>query len=110
MGKQDKLVLHQQPAVKYSTALHDGVYTVIMVDPDAPSRQAAKPGKSWLHWMLTNVQGKDLRSGNFATADIIKEYAGPWPPAGTGFHRYYINIYKQAHPLAVEPPASRGGF
>ena len=45
-----------EPKVKYVNAKNDGAYLLMMVDPDAPSRE--NPIKrSWLHWMVINIKG-----------------------------------------------------
>ena len=67
-------------------------YTIIMVDPDAPS--PTRPiNKYWLHWLRVN------------TTDGIVPYAGPNPPLDENGklapHRYYIRIYQQN--MSLEP-------
>ncbi|KAK4337162.1 hypothetical protein RND71_043478 [Anisodus tanguticus] len=58
------------------------LYTVVMTDPDAPSR--IKPIKGeWRHWLIINVKGKDLSTGK-----TISEYVGAGPPPATDLHRY----------------------
>jgi large subunit ribosomal protein L35 len=45
-----------EPKVKYANAKDDGAYLLMMVDPDAPSRD--NPIKrSWLHWLIINIKG-----------------------------------------------------
>lgn len=34
-----------------------------MVDPDAPSRESHSC-RSWLHWIVGNIKGDDLKKGN----------------------------------------------
>ncbi|CAJ0604427.1 unnamed protein product [Cylicocyclus nassatus] len=64
-------------------------YTVIMVDPDAPSRK--RPSlRDYLHWMVVDVHGSDVEHGK-----ELVSYMGPAPPSGTGLHRYYFLVYKQ---------------
>jgi hypothetical protein len=36
-----------------------GLYTLLMVDPDAPSRENPKYAQ-WLHWMVTNIHNDDV--------------------------------------------------
>ena len=40
----------------------EGKYTILMVDPDAPTAKAAKC-RYWLHWAVTDVDGRHLRNG-----------------------------------------------
>ena len=41
---------------------HHTFYTIVMADPDAPSRK--NPTKrEWLHWMVVNIPGNKLNMG-----------------------------------------------
>ncbi|WKX98229.1 hypothetical protein Q1695_013701 [Nippostrongylus brasiliensis] len=65
------------------------LYTVIMTDPDAPSRKDAIY-REWHHWLVVNVPGTDISKG-----DVLSEYIGSGPPKDTGLHRYVFLVYKQ---------------
>jgi phosphatidylethanolamine-binding protein (PEBP) family uncharacterized protein len=65
-------------------------YTLIMNDPDAPSRKNPKAGE-WHHWMVGNIPGADLSNG-----EVLSAYIGSGPPPNTGLHRYVFLLYKQA--------------
>ncbi|MDI2131305.1 YbhB/YbcL family Raf kinase inhibitor-like protein [Yinghuangia seranimata] len=86
----------------------DALYTVCMVDPDAPSRRSPSY-RSWLHWLVVNVPGEDVTAG-----DVVTNYQGAQPPSGTGPHRYALVVFRQPGP--IEPAATnlegapRGGF
>lgn len=71
------------------TADADAFYTLIMNDPDAPSRKEPKFGE-WHHWLLTNIPGCNVASG-----DVMSEYVGSGPPKDTGLHRYVFLVFKQ---------------
>jgi phosphatidylethanolamine-binding protein (PEBP) family uncharacterized protein len=47
-------------------------------------------GEEYLHWMVGNIRGSDLSTG-----DLLCEYLQPFPPSGTGYHRYAFVLYKQ---------------
>lgn len=65
-------------------------YSLLMVDPDAPSRK--QPTKrSWLHWMVLNAQSSD----RFHDGEVAMPYKGPNPPSGSGAHRYVFLVYCQ---------------
>ncbi|KJH40733.1 phosphatidylethanolamine-binding protein, partial [Dictyocaulus viviparus] len=66
------------------------VYTVMMIDPDAPSRKNPK-NRDFLHWLVVNIPGNDVNRGK-----EVVSYFGPKPPFGTGLHRYYLLAYKQS--------------
>lgn len=59
----------------------DTLYTLAMVDPDAPSRQNPK-FREWHHWLVLNIPGNDISKGQ-----ALSEYVGAGPPKGTGLHR-----------------------
>lgn len=54
------------------------LYTVVMTDPDAPSRQKPKFCE-WHHWLVHDVPGSDVSKGKTHAA-----YIGAGPPKGTG--------------------------
>ncbi|XP_058812159.1 protein D3-like [Topomyia yanbarensis] len=77
-----------QPSVSWD-ADPNALYTLIMTDPDAPSR--AKPKmREWKHWLITNIPGSDVASG-----ETIAEYISSAPPEDSGSHRYIFLVYKQ---------------
>lgn len=75
-------------------------YTLIMFDPDAPSRQD-NSFADVKHWLVMNIQGNDINTG-----DVVAEYYGSGPPKGTGLHRYIFLVYEQKERLVVEEPRS----
>jgi len=82
-----------QPKVLFPSE-KGAMYTVTVVDPDAPS--ASDPEyRHFLHWLVVNVPGTggdhiDVHQGN-----TIAAYMGPAPPAKSGPHRYVLVVYKQ---------------
>jgi hypothetical protein len=71
----------------------NSLYTIMMVDPDAPSR--TNPIKrAWLHWMVTDIPGPYIDEGR-----EVASYAGPTPPKGSGPHRYVIIVAEQRTPF-----------
>uniref|UniRef100_A0A8D2I1Q6 Phosphatidylethanolamine binding protein 4 n=1 Tax=Urocitellus parryii TaxID=9999 RepID=A0A8D2I1Q6_UROPR len=58
-----KITDWMEPIVKFPGALEGATYTLMMVDPDAPSR--SEPTKKyWRHWLVTDIKGNDLKKGN----------------------------------------------
>ncbi len=41
-----------------------------------------------------NIKGTDFSSG-----ETVVDYLQPFPPYGTGFHRYVFLLYKQSAPM-----------
>jgi len=63
--------------------------TLLMVDPDAPSRTSHRC-RGWLHWMVVNIP-----KGNITQGKEIVSYKPPLPPYGSGPHRYFFLLYEQ---------------
>lgn len=70
-------------------AENDAFYSLLLVDPDAPSRQNPK-FREYLHWLVMNIPGSSIDQG-----DEVVGYIGSGPPKKTGLHRYIFLIYKQ---------------
>ncbi|CAG8666613.1 10921_t:CDS:2 [Racocetra persica] len=83
-------------------------YTLIMTDPDAPSRK--EPTKrEWRHWVVGNIPS----DGNLSEATHLDDYQGPAPPPNTDFHRYVFLLYRQPTPHINYPKLNtveRPGF
>lgn len=69
------------------------MYTLVMVDPDAPS--SINPFNRYVrHWLVSNIVNLDVMQG-----DVFTSYHGPTPPPGSGYHRYVFLLYEQSAPL-----------
>ncbi|GIX85357.1 OV-16 antigen [Caerostris darwini] len=64
-------------------------YTLIMFDPDYPSRQNSTLS-CFRHWLLENIEGGIVSNGI-----EISPYHPPDPPVGSGYHRYIFLVYEQ---------------
>ena len=71
-------------------------YTLIMTDPDAPSR-ANPTFREFFHWAVVNIPGNEVSQG-----DEICSYMGAGPPHGGGTHRYLFLLYQQTAPIPPE--------
>ena len=71
----------------------ESFYTLIMTDPDAPSRAEPK-AREWHHWLVVNIPGNKIHEGEVKAA-----YVGAGPPKGSDLHRYVFLVYKQPHKL-----------
>ncbi|XP_061871767.1 phosphatidylethanolamine-binding protein 4 isoform X2 [Colius striatus] len=100
------------PRVRYPQADKSKKYVLVLVDPDAPSR--ANPRKRfWRHWLVTDIQGADLRTGDIK-GHVLTEYVRPTPPPRSGYHRYQLRLYLQPHhqgiTLSPQERASLGAW
>ncbi len=71
----------ESPKINF-TKNNNEKYTIIMVDPDAPSRKSPIY-KYFLHWLIINNN------------EIIMDFTPPSPPKNSGPHRYFIFVLKQ---------------
>ncbi|KAI9480991.1 MAG: phosphatidylethanolamine-binding protein [Benjaminiella poitrasii] len=81
---------NETPKVTFVAPDQDAQYTLLVVDPDAPTKENPKWGP-YRHWIVTNIPG----SGDFSQATEVEPYLGPGPPPKTGDHRYIFLLYKQ---------------
>jgi phosphatidylethanolamine-binding protein (PEBP) family uncharacterized protein len=73
------------------------LYTLMMVDPDAPS--PTNPYLKYvLHWLVVN------------TTDTILPFNPPAPPAGSGEHRYYVFLFEQPKNIRIIKTPERHKF
>lgn len=86
-----------QPTVTWEAEV-DSYYTLIMTDPDAPTRTNATLGEV-RHWYVGNIPGKDVEKG-----DTLFAYIGSGPPKDTGLHRYIFLVFKQTGKLEFDEP------
>ncbi|XP_076089483.1 protein D2-like [Mytilus galloprovincialis] len=104
--KVDKDDTAHQPVVSFEHADSDTLYTLIMVDPDAPAPD--NPSLAyWLHWLVTNIKGSNFGSDDLGGTTVM-EYEGPSPPKGT--HRYQFMLLKQNGQVTTVKPRSRARF
>ncbi|KAG0323005.1 hypothetical protein BG000_002750, partial [Podila horticola] len=86
------------PEISFQSDSPNDKYTLIMTDPDAPSRSNPK-FREWRHWVVSNISGSSSLSGfqpaNVSHGTVLTPYMGPAPPGGSGPHRYVFLLYKQ---------------
>jgi hypothetical protein len=85
-------VVKAPPTITVAAADPAKFYTVVMTDPDAPSR--AEPSfREWVHYVVANVPGEAIRGGSLEGGDVLAAYVGAGPPEGTGLHRYVFLVF-----------------
>lgn len=86
--------------------------TIVMTDPDAPSRDDPK-WSEMCHWIATNIS-LSSHAWLYRKFDELVEYKPPGPPPKTGKHRYVLIAYAPANmttePLHLIPPKERQHF
>lgn len=83
------IVDFKMPAGKY--------YTILMVDPDAPSHKDPI-NKHWLHWMIVNNN------------KTLVDFKPSSPPPSTGEHRYFICLLEQQNEINIPQIPPRKQF
>merc|ERR1711881_572657 len=83
----------QEPPEVYWRHDSNKLYTLVMIDPDAPSFASPK-ARNWLHWVVVNIPGSQVDCGETAVT-----YIGAGPPEETGLHRYVVLIFEQEKSL-----------
>jgi len=96
----------KRPSVKFENQFEDGkYYTLVMLDPDAPSRKNPK-FRSWLHWIVINIQSGSAKNGT-----EMFPYQPPTPPPGSGKHRYiFFLLPQEQRQKSVENVRDRANF
>jgi len=78
----------KEPYVHYECTDNDSLWTLLMTNPDG---HFSENTSEYLHWMVTNIKGNDLSTGQ-----VVAPYLQPFPPFGTGYHRFVFILFKQA--------------
>lgn len=81
-------IMKDQPEITWEGD-SNSFYTLLMVDPDAPSRENPSAAE-FQHWLVVNIPGNRLSEG-----EIRSEYIGAGPPKETDLHRYVFLVMKQ---------------
>ena len=76
-------------------------FALIVDDPDAPSADNPRPEGPWIHWVaLVPATRTEVPENYSATANTQGRndsgqpgYCGPFPPIGSGTHRYIFTLY-----------------
>lgn len=99
-----RYLFHDPPQVSAKNVDANKLYTLVMLDPDAPDRKNHL-ARNWLHWLVV-----DIANGTLSTGKEIVDYEPPEPPPGTGKHRYVFLYLQQEGPSANRYTAGRTAF
>lgn len=75
-------------------------FALIVDDPDAPSPTKPRP-EPWVHWVLYDIRTtqRALAAGQSGVGEAgkndfgVQTWSGPFPPKGSGKHRYVFRLY-----------------
>jgi len=81
-----------QPEVTWSCK-EDDIWCLVLTSLDS---HFTEENQEYVHWMVANIKGSDLSSGQ-----ELFNYLQPFPPHGTGYHRYAFVLYKQDQHIDV---------
>lgn len=79
-----------EPFVEFSSSDDESdssLWTLVMTNPDG---HFTDDNAEYLHWMVTNIKGNDVKSGQ-----VLAPYMQPFPAFGSGFHRFVFVLFKQ---------------
>ncbi|KAL9642488.1 hypothetical protein ABK040_011055 [Willaertia magna] len=94
---QIKVNDHQQPHSLFKAGHY---FTVVMIDPDAPSRRHPTH-RSYLHYIQTNMPLNEKEGyASSKEGTYIAKYATPSPPKDSGPHRYVFVLYEHSNKLS----------
>jgi len=80
----------QPISITWPDMKEDHFYTIIMIDPDMPTRTTPINEKTQvLHWLMVNIPGCGVGGRQLAP------YIGSGPPPGTGIHRYNFFVFDE---------------
>ncbi|KAG5650533.1 hypothetical protein H0H81_011922 [Sphagnurus paluster] len=70
-------------------------YTLVMTDPDAPSRADPKY-RQFRHWVITGIKAPVTESKVALKMKLsTTPYRPPGPPPGSGIHRYTFLLFEE---------------
>jgi len=81
-----------QPEVTWSSK-EDDIWCLVLTGLDT---HLTEENQEYVHWMVANIKGSDISSGQ-----QLFNYLQPFPPHGTGYHRYAFVLYKQEQHIDV---------
>ncbi|KAL4783573.1 phosphatidylethanolamine-binding protein [Aspergillus varians] len=81
---------------KEANALEYQSYTLILVDPDAPSPDDPKFAY-WRHWVVSGLKPAD----GIEPPSALTEYLGPGPKDDSRPHRYLFLLFREPEGLAL---------
>lgn len=72
------------------------LYTLVLIDPDVPSRMNHSLAEV-RHWWVINIKGGHPESGQ-----TVFEWLGSAPDKNTGCHRYVFLLFKQSSRIEID--------
>eukprot|EP00088_Acartia_fossae_P053021 TRINITY_DN6016_c0_g1_i2.p1 TRINITY_DN6016_c0_g1~~TRINITY_DN6016_c0_g1_i2.p1 ORF type:complete len:480 (-),score=84.01 TRINITY_DN6016_c0_g1_i2:110-1549(-) len=75
-----------QPEVTWKSK-EDDIWCLALTGLDT---HLTEENQEYVHWLVGNIKGSDLTSGQ-----ELFNYMQPFPPFGTGYHRFAFVLYKQ---------------
>ncbi|XP_010268336.1 PREDICTED: protein HEADING DATE 3A-like [Nelumbo nucifera] len=102
--KPSMAINHPKPRVEIGGNDLRKLYTLVMVDPDAPN-PCDPTMREYLHWLVVDIpEGTDATFGQEITS-----YEGPSPTI-VGIHRYVFVLFRQSGRQTTGAPGWRQNF
>ncbi|KAG7090452.1 hypothetical protein E1B28_009568 [Marasmius oreades] len=94
------MVMSDEAAGDSTSSEGETMYTLVMTDPDAPSRAEPKY-RQFRHWVITGLKSPAKTPTEtdslmaLKTKLSITPYRPPGPPPGSGLHRYTFLLFQE---------------
>lgn len=76
----------EKPEVSFESD-KDTFWTLLLTNPDT---NFTDNNSEYVHWFVGNIPGNSIEKG-----ELLFKYLQPFPPRGTGYHRFIFVLYKQ---------------
>lgn len=93
-----KSMIAYAPQITWANETEGKLYTLLVIDPIYILSPVAPPGLSMNHYMIINIEGNDLSSG-----EVVNPYLGP-APSDSLYHKYLFLLYRQSGQIKLTAP------
>jgi len=89
------------PSISLTLPNPSAYHTVIITDPDVPSRADPTLGER-RYLVVSNIPGEALAAGDLTKGEWLQDWEAPAPEPGSGLHRYVLVVYEQPGTEKIE--------
>ena len=89
------------PSVSLTLPNPSAYHTVLITDPDVPSRSDPHLGER-RYLCVANIPGEALAAGDLTKGEWLQDWEAPSPEPGSGLHRFVLVVYEQPGAEKIE--------